>query len=416
MEALLERRLDRLRATRCPTDSTFARPPPPDHATPLAEAVGGQVIRTSGGSIVVASATFDIPLDEARLARLPYLIETGRPLVCLDLETTGLATASGTLAFLVGVGILRAGRLDLQQLLLPDHSAEAALLEVLADLIPADGWLVTYNGRSFDWPLLVARFRMHRRDPPAHAGHLDLLPVARALWKHRIGGARLALVEAAICGVQRAEDLPGFEIPERYFAYLRSRHPTLLRVVLEHNRQDIVSMARMLSLLASDLCSPEAWPQAHPGDLLGLARGFARRRRHDEALSVVEAALRSDAWARGLEGGAPLHRRLSFERARLLARVGRRAEAHTAWLEICRRGGPGAGVAWLQVARFREHVQRDVAGALEACREAIAIADRARMWGDPLIAVETDLARRLPRLRRLAFRRRPLTRGVGRAA
>ena len=416
MEALLERRLDRLRASRDPTDRGPARSVLPDHATPLAEAVGGEVLRTESGAVVVASSSHDVGFDLSRLACLPYPVEVGRPLVCLDVETTGLATASGTLAFLVGVGVWTDGRLRLRQLLLPDHSAEAALLAVLADLIPADGWLVTYNGRSFDWPLLVARFRMHRRDPPPHAGHLDLLPVARSLWKHRVGGARLALIEEAICDVHRSDDLPGFEIPERYFAYLRSRQSGLLRVVVEHNRQDIVSMARMLSVICSDLAVPEARAAAHPGDLYGLARGFARRRRHDEALSVVEAALRADAWARGLEGGAPLHRRLSFERARLLARVGRRADAHTAWLEISRRGGPGAGIAWLHVARYREHVERDISGALEACREASAIADRARMWGEPLLAVESDLARRLPRLLRLSFRRRPISRGAGRAA
>jgi hypothetical protein len=249
-----------------------------------------------------------------------------------------------------------------------------------------------------------------------HAGHLDLLPVARALWKHRVGGARLAVIEAAICGVSRFDDMPGYEIPERYFAYLRSRDAALLRAIVDHNRQDIVSMAQMLAVLSSDLAPPAAWPGAHPGDVFGLARAFARRSRHAEALNAVEAALRADAWARGLEGGAPLHRRLSFERARLLGRLGRRVEAHAAWLEICRRGGPGAGLAWLHVARYREHVERDVAGALEACNQASSIAERARMWGAPLSAVETDLARRLPRLRRLAFRRRPIGRGPRRAA
>jgi uncharacterized protein YprB with RNaseH-like and TPR domain len=387
-----------------------------DHAAVLADAIGGRVLRTGGGSLVLIETSVDVPFSAERLATLPYPVDHRAPFACVDVETTGLATAAGTLAFLVGIGIWRDGRLDVHQLLLPDHSGEVALLDHLAALLPPDAWLVTYNGKCFDWPLLTARYRLHRRAPPPHAGHLDLLHVARQLWKHRLGGARLALVEQAVCGVEREDDLPGHLIPERYFTYLRTRQPGLLTQIVEHNRQDIVSLARLLAVLAEEVADPCVWPHAHPGDLFGLARGYARRRRPDDALRVVESALRVHAWSRGVEGGAQLHRRLSAERARLLARLGRREEAHSAWLEIAARGGPGAGLAWLHVARYREHVSRDIAGALEACREAAAVAERARAWGAPLNAVEQDLGHRLPRLRRVSFRRRPLSPGLGRAA
>jgi uncharacterized protein len=413
--SLVGRRLDRLRSAGASgaTDSRGART---DHANALADSIGGRVVASGAGSLVVFETSESVPFSAERLATLPYPVDHRVPLACLDVETTGLATAAGTLAFLIGVGIWRDGTLDVHQLLLPDHSGEQALLDHLAALLPRDAWLVTYNGKCFDWPLLTARYRLHRRDPPAHAGHLDLLHVARQLWKHRLGGARLSLVEQAMCGVERSDDLPGYLIPERYFTYLRSREPGLLTQIVEHNRQDIVSLARLLAVLASELAEPGRWPEAHPGDLFGLARGYVRRRRPDDALRVVEAALSVDAWSRGLEGGAQLHRRLSAERARLLARIGRHVEAQAAWLEIAARGGPGAGLAWLHVARYREHVTRDVSGALDACREAAGVAERARMWGAPLHAVEQDLARRLPRLRRVAFRRRPLSPSVGRAA
>lgn len=382
----------------------------------MAEALGGAVVGGDLGSVVVIEASFEMPIAIDQLAVLPYPIEPQAPLVCLDLETTGLATAAGTLAFLVGVGVWREGSLRLHQLLLPDHSSERALLDVLGSILPPDGWLITYNGKCFDWPLLTARFRLHRRDPPLFAGHLDLLPVARQLWKHRLGGARLAIVERALCGVERDDDLPGHLIPERYFAYLRSRQPGLLRQIVEHNRQDIVSLAGLLTVLAEQVADPAAWPASHPGDLFGLARAYARRRRPGEALIVVEAGLAAAAWSRGVEDGAQLHRRMSAERARLLARLGRTAEAHVAWLDICQRGGPGAGLAWLHVARYREHAERDITGALDACQQAVTIAERARAWGEPLLGVERDLERRLPRLRRVAFRRRPFSPGVGRAA
>lgn len=416
---LIARRLDRLRSTAASvagvaTDSW--RGHQHERAGALAKQVGGAVVDGDLGSFVVIETSIGLPMAVQQLAQLPYPIESRAPLVCLDLETTGLATAAGTLAFLVGVGIWREGSLRLHQLLLPDHSGERAMLEMLGSLLPPDGWLITYNGKCFDWPLLTARFRLHRSDPPPICGHLDLLPVARQLWKHRLGGARLAIVEQALCGVERDDDLPGYLIPERYFAYLRSRRGDLLRPILEHNRQDIVSLARLLGVLAEHVADPSAWPAAHPGDLFGLARAYTRRRRPAEALTVVEAGLAARAWSQGVEAGAQLHRRMSAERARLLASLGRRAEAHAAWLEICGRGGPGAGLAWLHVARYREHTERDIRSALDACQQAVSIAERARAWGEPLLGVERDLERRLPRLRRLAFRRRPFSRGVGRAA
>ena len=419
---LLSRRLDRLRSVGGPAQPA-ARATPPDFSADLARELGGHVERSAGGSIAVFESTFSgVAVDRERLACLPYPVPVGHPLVCIDLETTGLATAAGTLAFLVGLGTWAGDTMVVRQLLLPDHAGETALLDVLCSLVPADAWLVTYNGRCFDWPLLVARYRLHRRGAPAHAGHLDLLPVARQLWKHRLEGARLAIVEREICGVVRDDDLPGHLVPERYFTYLRSRRPELLQPILEHNRQDIVSLGQMLGRLATGFGSPSAWTATHPGDVFGLARAFARRGRHPEALRAVEAALGADAWSLGVTGGAVLHRRLSAERARLLARVGRGDDSYAAWSEIALRGGPGAGLAWLAVARYREHTLRDIAGALEACQHARGVAERARAWGDPLFAVERDLARRLPRLRRLAFRRRPLrpagvaSRGVDRAA
>jgi uncharacterized protein len=393
MEAsVLAQRLDRLRSS--PSRVAVTPAPRVDHASALADALGGRVVR----GIVVFDREVRLGIDRAALCALPYGVPRDGPLFCLDLETTGLATAAGTLAFLVGVGWWDGERLQVRQLLLADHADERALLDVLTDLVPADAWLVTYNGKCFDWPLLVARYRLHGRPPPSTAGHLDLLPISRQLWKHRLGSARLATVEAEICGVQRSHDLPGALVPDRYFNYLRSRRADLLRDVVDHNSQDIVSLGLLISVLAR-----RSWDDFHPGDLLGLARAHVRRGQPESALAVIERALRPEAWLVRQPQTAALHRMLSAERARLLARLGRRDEAIAAWLEIARRGGPGAAVGWLHVARHREHAERNVAGALAACHEAAAVAGRARAWGDPMIAVERDLERRLPRLSRKVF-------------
>lgn len=408
--AVLTRRLDRLRSANRPSGPP--RPTDrPDHASDLAEAINGRAIRTPRGAVVIAEHAVALPIDRHSLAALPYPIESGHPLVCLDLETTGLGTAAGTLAFLVGLGTWDGDLFTVRQLLLPDHADESALLDAIVDALPADCWLVTYNGRTFDWPLLVARFRLHRRAAPSFAGHLDLLPVARQLWKHRTGNARLGTIEDAVCAVVREADLPGALIPERYFGYLRSRRGELLREVVEHNRQDIVSLGLMLRVLGG-YASAAAWPALHPGDLRGLARAYITRGRVDDALSCVDAALAADAWTSGVIDGASIRRHLSAERARLLARLGRTAEAHAAWLEIALRGGPGAALAWLHVARHREHHERDIHAALAACREAAAVAERARLWDRPMLAIEADLVRRMARLRRKSFARRTISRAA----
>ncbi len=406
--SLVGRRLDRLRlASAGVAQAGLARPPlsvgvsSRRRAAELATALSGRLLERREGSVVSVESAVSLPLTVEALRRLPYGLDPNRPLVCLDVETTGLGTAAGTVPFLVGIGIWRDRSLRISQLVLPDHSQEEALLSAIVATIPADAWLISYNGRSFDWPLLVARFRLHRREPPPYAGHLDLLPVARQLWKHRLGSARLAAVES-VAGVQRYDDLPGAFVPERYFRYLRDGHAGPLCAVVRHNRQDVISLGLLLRVLAEDLGQPERWQNAHPGDLGGLARAYARRGRHDAALECLDAALLRPA---SLAGPAPvvIRGRLLAERARLLARVGRHDEAATAWLELAAGGGLGAAAAWLCIARHREHRLGDADGALHAAQRAGAIAERARAWGRPMPGVERDLRRRLPRLRRRAI-------------
>ena len=188
------------------------------------------------------------------------------PLVCLDTETTGLATAAGTVAFLIGLGWWEQERFRQVQLVLPEHAEERALLTALAAAIPHDAWLVTYNGRGFDWPLLVARYRLAGRAAPAHAGHLDLLPVVRRLFRHRMPNARLRTAEAELLGLHRYGDVDGGEIPERYFGFLRGGPAENLVAVVRHNDQDVRSLARLLGHLEGGARGRDR------------ARGGARRR------------------------------------------------------------------------------------------------------------------------------------------
>ena len=142
---------------------------------------------------------------------------------------------------------------------------------------------MSYNGRAFDWPLITSRYRLHGRPPPRMRRTWTCSGLARQVWRHRLPDARLASVEAGVCGVRRHGDLPGALIPERYFGWLRTGRADLLTDVLEHNRQDVVSLALLLRVLAQDVL-PRPVPRAgraewrgEPRDLAGLGRLYARR-------------------------------------------------------------------------------------------------------------------------------------------
>ena len=427
-----------------------------DLAERLAACLDGEVVAARGGRFVrVEGRSVPIAVDRRRLAGLPGQPPADRPLVCLDTETTGLATAAGTVAFLIGLGWWQGDDFRQVQLLLPDHADEGALLDELARHVPVDAWLVTYNGKGFDWPLLVARYRLARRAAPQHEGHLDLLPIVRRLFRHRMDDARLQTVERALLGVERHDDVDGWEIPGRYLGFLRGGPAEPLAAVVRHNDEDVRSLARIIALLDMGYTSPEARLHAPIGDVAGLARAFVRARRPDDALACLEEVLaRADTplaaaveipraivttpraevpwWApqaRADFGGPPRSRdrgpsswhrtaafaatwdaqRVAVDRAHLLRRLGRYAESAEAWAGVAAGPGRTAIVARIELAKLREHRLGDPAGALDATLRGTAAADRRRRLGMPEPALEADLRHRLARLRARLAARRPAT-------
>jgi hypothetical protein len=421
----------------------------------LAATLDGELIRSPRGSFVrIEAPTTLLPLDRPRLAALPGQPPADSPLLCLDTETTGHATAAGTLAFLVGLGWWEGSRFRQVQLLLPDHADEPALLDELARHVPRDGWLVTYNGRGFDWPLLVARYRMAGSDPPLHSGHLDLLPMVRRVFRHRMTDARLASVEAELLGLRRHADVAGWEIPSRYLDYLRFGEPGPLLDVVRHNDEDVRSLARLLVHVDRGYADEARWTEAPPGDLAGLARAFSREGRHESALGCIDAALAArpaapanqiredevhaperarlairesrpddepwwsprrppdfggrpgrypigDAWdaAESSRRDAPwTETRMLGERARLLRRLGRYRDAEATWVGLAASRGTIGTLAWIEVAKLREHRLADLPGAIEAANAALRLAERQAWLGRPLPRLEVALGRRLARL------------------
>ncbi|HJX67110.1 MAG TPA: ribonuclease H-like domain-containing protein, partial [Candidatus Limnocylindrales bacterium] len=257
-------------------------------------------------------------------------------------------------------------------------------------------WLVTYNGRSFDWPLLETRFRMCRRQPPELDGHLDLLHLVRRLFRHRLPDARLQTVERHLLRRVRAPDIPSWEIPALYQAFLRGGPTGPIRVVARHNAEDVVTLGRILAHLERGYGEGEVRRWAPPGDLVRLARLFRHEARFDEALACLETA-----------GGAvtaedPDVAVATVELARLLRRMGRLAEAGVAWSRLVAASGPLAALGWIELAKEREHRERNLADAWAATDEALLALYRSRGHGSAMLrrGLEADISKRRARLAR----------------
>jgi hypothetical protein len=197
-----------------------------------------------------ASRTVELPSGDASE------VERER-LVCFDTETTGLAGGVGTRAFMIGSAQWRCGELVVRQLYLTALGGEEEMLRCFSACLPANAIFVSYNGRSYDAPLLKGRYRLHRQEHPfAERGHVDLLyPVRRAyrgVWEN----CRLQTIERQLLGILREDDLPGREAPAAWLAYLRGQSSTNLGRVLDHNRQDVVTLAILFDRLAAAIRPP----------------------------------------------------------------------------------------------------------------------------------------------------------------
>ena len=361
---------DRLAAYRSePPGAAAILPPSDDRVATLARWFDARTDVTAGGTALVVerSATLPHAVAEA-LATYPEA-------AYFDTETTGLSTGAGTVIFLAAVARVAGSRITVRQYLLPDYPYEPAMLRALtADLATAPR-LVTYNGRSFDMPMLAARLTVHGlfvQQAALPAEHDDLLPDARRLFRRPLGGARLADVEAGILGVRRASDCPGSEVPARYFGYLRGGSPDILAEVLDHNYQDVVSLA----LLEAELhrLRVGGWRDATMLDARGMALELLRSGAIEDALELVESA---QAVTPDPKEANALRRVAS----RLLIALGHVERAEELWEVGTRRASVDAAAAWIEVARIRERHRGDLRGALEATAAASRVLDIAFALG-----------------------------------
>lgn len=308
-----------------------------------------------GGAIAVISN--DERLREFRLDRAVFL----------DTETTGLSGGTGTYAFLVGVGCFEGGNFVLRQYFMRDYDEEEAMLAPLANLFrDADG-VVTYNGKGFDVPLLQTRFVTSRiRVDLEEVPHLDLLHVARRLWRARLRDCSLSNVEREVLGVARQDDIPSYLIPQVYFNYVRSRDARGLKPVFYHNEQDILSLVGLASHASRLAASPPDCIDAHPLDLLSLARLHFKQRRFRRSERHA-----SDAYDLGLDPDAA--RSALYLLALSLKRQRRWHDAHAVWCRLAIHCADDIAPR-VEMAKHLEHRERHLPKARTVCEQALEVA------------------------------------------
>ena len=235
---------------------------------------GGLLCRVS--RVPLDAAIYDLP--SAGLRRIGW---TGprfdiRRCLFLDTETTGLSHGAGTVAFLVGVGYVDGPELVIEQYLMREYADEPELIDRLSGCMEGFDCVCTFNGKTFDMPLLETRFTMCRmRDRWREMENLDLITPARRAWKLRLGSCRLSNLEAEILGMPREDDLPGSEVPARYFEFMKTGDEALLTDIIDHNRQDIATLSTLLIKLCEINDRPDRLTDQR--DQFSLGRSLERQ-------------------------------------------------------------------------------------------------------------------------------------------
>ena len=314
----------------------------------------------------------------------------------LDTETTGLAGGAGTYAFLIGIGRLEGGCFHVRQFFMRHPGEEQAQLAAVAEWLEGCSALVTFNGRSFDMPLLASRCTVHRRRPFLDgAPHLDLLPAARRVWRRRLDSCSLTSLEREIFSTHRQDDVPGWLIPYRYFRYQQDGDARPLVGIFHHNLLDILTMVSLTARLARAWQAPEDTLD-HGLDWLSLARRYELSGDPARAIAACEGAL-----TRGLTPAE------ADEARQQLALIARRSgdwqRATGIWRELAAEAQPRRLYPFEELAKYWEHRASppDLARALaisEEAREHVAAGALRPRRGVRLGLAELD--HRIARLRR----------------
>ena len=341
------------------------------------------------GSVYVSDLQ-ELPSDAlAAISEGQLLRFDPRRVAYLDTETTGLAGGSGTYAFLIGVGALTGDGFELKHFFMRDYAEESSQLSALSTHLKQFDVLITYNGRSFDQPLLETRYRMSRMVPPfARMFHFDLLYGARRLYKLAFDSCRLVELENQILGVERIDDVPGSMIPHLYFEFLRTKSAHRMWGIFEHNSFDILTLACLTGIIPRAFHAPLDVPLHRGAEMVGLARWLRAAGRAEEAVVLLRRAL-----AKGLPDA--LAWRTLWDCGLLEKKTGNEAGALALFTELTTAKNPHQAEAFEELAKYYEHTGKNYALALDMTEAA------------QRLAPSPALSRRRERLVKRAAVRRP---------
>lgn len=357
---------DKLKALGVKVGASDLPAPQADKFHGIDSVVAGRYRSTRQGEVFVAEQAFGpdyrhgaVPLTSAHpLTVIAQWADDGRiqdlplaSLAFLDTETSGMAGGTGTYAFMVGVARFVGDQFQLAQFFLRDPSEEPALLEGLADFLAPCQALVTFNGKTFDAPLLRTRYTLHHiPNPFANFAHIDLLLLARRLWRDRLPSRALKYLEENILGLPRtSEEVPGYEIPWLYFDYLRTGDASPLKGVFYHNAMDVVAMAALLGHVNDLLTDPFGGRVEHGLDFVALGKLFEDLGRWEEAVQLYERGLESNLTEADFGLAVKRHSILQKRRGDL-------TEAVRWWEQAAERGHV---YACIELAKHYEHRERD---------------------------------------------------------
>jgi uncharacterized protein YprB with RNaseH-like and TPR domain len=382
-------------------------PPRPRDPYPIERIVAGHYHTTPPGEVFVVEKWYPLEHRQGSVsisvtASLRLIGEwAGEPRLAeidtcafafLDTETTGLSGGTGTFAFLVGIGRFEDEGFHLAQFFMRDPAEEPALLAAVTQFLDPCQALVTFNGKAFDVPLLNARYISNAEVPPmTSSAHVDLLPLARRLWRDRLPSRALGYLEQHILGAVRTqEDVPGWLIPNLYFDYLRNGDARPLKSVFYHNAMDVLSLAALLGHMAELIQATHPENQAHATDMVAVAKLH-------EDLGHLEMA--AQLYEHGLNRNLPDE--VYWEAIRRLSLLRKRRGDWAAAVPLWQQAAHARQLyACVELAKYHEHTMRDYRQAAEWTETAIAQLETSDLPRAAHRRWLAELEHRLARLRR----------------
>jgi len=273
-----------------------------------------------------------------------------------DTETTGLSGGAGMVVFLCGFGFFHENKFRVVQYFLPDYPEEPFFLQLAMKHLRPETILVTYNGKSFDWPMITQRLTINRLEIPSLADHIDVLHPARSLFRRLGDDCSLISLEKLVLSFDRGEDIPGYLIPSKYFDYLYDRQPGMIPEIIRHNRLDVISLALVTRYIPEYLARPE---RINSTPLLeGIINHYFRNRRFEPLLEYLPQV--TPGYLQDTSEIALLQYSLALKSLGLIE------EASRIWRDVSEaKTGPQVQKHLLELAKYQEHREKDPEAALE---------------------------------------------------